>query len=181
MGADRRKRAQRDRDGTRFLAIPHVVLTSPGWRAAGHTARSLLLDIATQHTGSNNGRLVATGAYLEPLGWRSHDTITRALRELQACGLLLETRKGARPNRPAWFALTWCALGNVDGLEIDRSLYRRGDYLAPEKNAPLIPSGGVAARAIAPSGGVVVPLPTPSDGAMRPVSGRRLPRQTGSI
>jgi len=181
MGKDRRKRAQNERDGTRFLAIPHIVLQSPGWRAAGHTARSLLLDIATQHTGSNNGRLVATGAYLGPLGWRSHDTVTRALRELQACGLLLETRKGARPNRPAWFALTWHALGNADGLEIDRGLYRRGGYLVPEKNAALTPSDGIAALAIAPSHGVVVPLPIPSDGAMKPKTARRLPRLTGSI
>ncbi len=180
MGKDRRKRAQQLRDGTRFLAIPHVVLSSPGWRAAGHVARSLLLDIAAQHSGTNNGRLVATGAYLEPLGWRSHDTVSRALRELQDCGLILETRKGGK-NLPTWFALTWCALGKVTGLDIDAGQYRRGGYMAPDKNATAAPSGGTRGAAIAPSGGVVVPLPAPPDGAVRARKPAALPRLTGSI
>ena len=49
------------------------------YRALGYPARALLIDIARQYTGSNNGRLVACARYLKPLGWNSNDTVSRAL------------------------------------------------------------------------------------------------------
>lgn len=165
--------SKESRDGGRFVALPHVVLESHGWRQAGHVARSLLIDIAQQYTGSNNGRLVACNKYLGPLGWKSHDVVTRALRELAGCGLLIETRKGARPNRAAWFALTWYALdaGTADGLDIDHRLYRRGGYMLPagrgSQNTGVTPSCGIERKGIAPPDGIG-PIPaTPSDGAIR--------------
>jgi len=62
--------------------------------------------------------------------------VLRAVHELQACGLLIETRKGARPNKAAWFALSWLDLDHGQGLDIDPKQYRRGDYLRPETVAP---------------------------------------------
>jgi hypothetical protein len=156
------------RDGTQFVALPLVVLQSAGYRAAGHVARSLLVDIAVQYSGSNNGRLVACAKYLQPLGWTSNDTVVRARRELLDVGLLVETRKGARPNRAAWYALSWLALDVTDGLEIDPKLYRTGAYRNPEvKNASLAPSGGVDKDRIAPSGGKTPSVFAPSGGAIR--------------
>lgn len=163
------------RDGRRFAALPMVVLESPGYRLASHPARSLLIDIAMQYTGHNNGKLTACVKYLKPLGWRSNDTIVRARRELLDCGLLIETRKGARPNKAAWFALSWLDLDQAQGLDIDPKFYRRGDYMRPEKastqNASLAPPGGVAATLIAPSGGARASIVAPSSGAVRAVSG----------
>ena len=94
------------RDGKTFVPLPMVMLESPGYRLASHPARALLIDIAMQYTGHNNGKLTACAKYLKPKGWRSSDTIVRARRELIDCGLLIETRKGARPNKAAWFALS---------------------------------------------------------------------------
>lgn len=168
------KRAKEKRDGRQFVALPMVVLESPGYRAASHTARSLLLDIAMQYTGNNNGRLTASAKYLQPKGWTSNDTIARARRELIDCGLLIETRKGARPNRAAWYALTWHDLDQTSGLDIEARLYRRGEYMRPEtperdtKNAALAPSHGVGGACIAPSHGVRPSIYAPSDGAVRP-------------
>lgn len=183
------------RDGKRFVLLPYVVLESPGYRAASHTARSLLVDIARQYSGHNNGRLVACPKYLEPLGWRSNSTVSRALRELQDCGLLVETRKGARPNKAAWFALTWLDIDPARGIEIDPTLARRGEYMSPERarpatssrtreataarrhatqvrqasseNACLTPSHGGLRRGIAPSDGLRTSISSPSDGAIR--------------
>jgi hypothetical protein len=73
-------------DGRTFVRLPTVVLESPGYRQAGHTARSLLIDIALQYTGHNNGKLVACAKYVEPMGWKSNATVLRAVRELLACG-----------------------------------------------------------------------------------------------
>lgn len=167
------KRAKNKRDGRQFVAVPMVVLESPGYRAASHTARSLLLDIAMQYTGSNNGRLTASAKYLQVKGWTSNDTIVRARRELLECGLLIETRKGARPNKAAWYALTWHDLDQTSGLDLDPKLYRRGEYMRPEtsgrdtKIAALAPSDGAESRPIAPSHGARPSTYAPSDGAVR--------------
>lgn len=158
-------------DGIQFVRLPMVVLESPGYRLAGHVARALLIDIAMQYTGSNNGKLTACAKYLKSKGWRSNDTIVRARRQLIDCGLLIETRKGARPNKAAWFALPWLDLDQVHGLDIDPKHFRRGAYKTPEmparKNASLAPMGGVAGNPIAPSGGVRASIVAPSGGAIR--------------
>ena len=90
------KRPNRGRDsgdGSRFIRLPWVVIDSPGYRALSRTARSLLIDIARQFNGHNNGKLVACRKYLAPMGWLSNDVITRARIELLECELMLETRR----------------------------------------------------------------------------------------
>ncbi len=165
-------RGNRDkRDGQQFVALPLVVLESDGYRLAGHPARALLIDVAMQYTGHNNGKLTACAKYLKAKGWNSNDTIVRARRELIECGLLVETRKGARPNKAAWFALSWLDLDQGQGLDIDPKYYRRGAYMTPDSSEQQItavaPSGGVAGTSIAPSGGVRTSIVAPSGGAIR--------------
>ena len=133
------KRSKSKRDGSQYTALPHVVIDSPSYRALGYAARALLIDIARQYTGSHNGRLVACDKYLKPMGWNSHDTISRALTAIKEAGLLIETRMGMRPNRAAWFALGWYALDVSDGLDIEPKDYRTGQY----KIAPLTPKAGI--------------------------------------
>ncbi len=160
------KQSRERRDGSSFVALPVVVLDSHGYRLASHTSRSLLVDIARQFTGTNNGSLVACMKFLKPKGWKSHDVITRALRELIACGLLIETRKGMRPNRAAWHALAWQKLDVTIGLDIDAKAYRTGGYCLPQ-NAGLNPSHGIEGMRIAPSRGIRAPSAIPSRGAIQ--------------
>jgi hypothetical protein len=115
--------------GGQFLKLPYVVLKSNAYRALSHPARSLLMDIAMQFAGHNNGSLVACKKYLLPLGWSSADTVSRATKELVNRGLLMETRKGARPNKAAWFALAWLDLDIQTGLDIDPRRYVRGSFV----------------------------------------------------
>lgn len=150
-----RRQAKDKRDGTTFLVLPHIVIDSPSYRDCGYPARAILIDIARQFTGTNNGRLVACNRYLKPLGWNSHGTITRSIGELLDCGLLIETRKGARPNKAAWYALGWQALDVTDGLDIDPKQYRTGLY----KIKALVPSKGIGKQRIAPSSRI---KPTPA-------------------
>jgi hypothetical protein len=157
------KGSKSKRDGDRYIALPHVVIDSPSYRALGHPARALLIDIARQYTGNNNGRLVACAKYLRPLGWNSNDTVSRALAELRAQALLIETRMGMRPNRAAWFALAWYSLDKADGMDIDPRTYRTGQY----KIAPLTPSVGVERVRIDPAGGVSSVFVAPPHGAMQ--------------
>lgn len=139
------------RDGDRYMALPYVVIDSPVYRNLSHPARSLLIDIARQYTGTNNGKLVACAKYLRPLGWKSNDTVTRALVELKEAELLIETRLGMRPNRAAWFALGWYALDPIDGMDLEARHFRRGRY----RIAVPTPRAGAGRGRTAPSGGVV--------------------------
>lgn len=117
-------------DGTRFIAIPHQVLESNSYLNLSHPARSLLLEIAAQYVGSNNGSLLCSRGKLLARGWGSNDVLTRAKRELIAAGFIFETVKGQRPNRASWYALTWYGLdkhsdydaGVVGGFQ--RSAYK---------------------------------------------------------
>ena len=184
-------------DGRTFVRLPNVVLESPGYRRASYPARALLIDIAMQYGGHNNGKLTACAKYLAPMGWTSNNTVLRAVHELQACGLLIETRKGARPNKAAWFALSWLDLDQGIGLDFDPKHYRRGGYMTPgavapkggagprtakatearklaavrkraeKENASLTPSNGAAKARIAPSNGASASILAPCDGAIR--------------
>ena len=131
----RAKHKQKDRDGASFLALPHIVMDSPAFLALSASAVRLLLDIARQLNNRNNGRLVACMSALKHRGWTSNDTLTNALRELESAGLLFKTRKGARPNRAAWFALTWAALDWTPEMECSSSSYPRGQYAVTPADA----------------------------------------------
>lgn len=126
----RAKHSRTGRDGVRFLALPHTVLDSPAFLQLSAPAVRLLLDIARQFDGRNNGRLVACMSALKARGWTSNATLTRARRELEEAGLLFQTRIGMRPNRAAWFALTWASLDWIPEMECSQSAYPRGLYMA---------------------------------------------------
>lgn len=164
MGRDKRaSRAARDPGG--FIALPWSVMDCPAYAALSHPARSLLLELARQYVRDNNGRLVASRAYLALRGWTSADVIQRAKGELLAAGFIHETVKGRRPNRASWYALTWFGLDrHADYDPGAAETFLRGAY---RKNAIPCPSHGTERRPIAPSGGTERAAPVPSHGAMR--------------
>lgn len=169
MANARNSGSKRDagRDAGGFIALPWAVMDCPAYAALSHPARSLLMEIARQFVRDNNGRLLASAAYLAKRGWSSTDVITRAKRELIAAGFIHETVKGHRPNKASWYAVTWRALDRLPGYDDGAVVtFVRGAY----QNASLRPSRGVEARSIAPSGGVAKPSPTPSHGAIRAIS-----------
>lgn len=160
------RRGDSGRDSGGFVALPWAVLDSPAYAALSHPARSLLLEIARQFVRDNNGRLLASAAYLAKRGWKSADVITRAKRELIAVGFIHETVKGHRPNKASWYAVTWRTLDRLPGYDEGAAVtFIRGAY----QNADLRPSRGVEACFIAPPHGVEKSRPTPSHGAIRPV------------
>ena len=164
-----RKKGDSGRDGGGFVAMPWAVLDCPSYARLGHPARSLLYELARQFVRDNNGRLLASAAYLSKRGWTSVDVITRAKRELLEAGFIHETVKGHRPNKASWYAVTWLALDRLPGYDPGAAAaFERSQYLKCEviNGACLRPSGGVGRPTIAPSGGVGGQPPTPSHGAM---------------
>lgn len=158
MGIDRsqRKKGDAGRDGGGFVALPWSVLDCPAYARLSHPARGLLMELARQFVRDNNGRLLASYAYLEPRGWASKDVITRAKRELLEAGFIFETARGQRPNKASWYAVTWYALDKLDGYDAGVSAaFQRGAYRGngQQQNASLSPSGGRIDRVIGPSDG----------------------------
>lgn len=91
----------------RFLLLPHLVLHSPQFHALSSSAVKLLLDVAVQYNGKNNGDLCAAWKIMQPKGWRSEATLNRAKKELLEAGFIAETRKGRLPNLCSLYGITW--------------------------------------------------------------------------
>jgi hypothetical protein len=129
------------RDAGGFIALPWTVIDCAAYKNLSHPAKSLLLEIARQYRGTNNGKLIVTYAYLRTRGWTSSDTITRAKRELLNSGFIHETFKGHRPNKASWFALTFHSLFALPGFDVGAmETFKRGAY---RQNEVLIPTIGV--------------------------------------
>lgn len=119
------------RDSGRFITLPVCVLDSPAYLTASPHARMLLLDLAVQYRGNNNGDLAATWGAMRKRGWRSKDTLHRALQELLAHNLICEARKGSRPRKPTLYAVLWLSLDECGGkLDMSSVAYAklRGTY-----------------------------------------------------
>lgn len=167
----RNKSNKRDsgRDPGGFAALPWIVIDSPAYARLSHPARCLLIELARQFSGHNNGRLLVSAAYLKKRGWNSSDVITRAKRELLAAGFIHETVKGHRPNRASWYALTWQTLDLLPGYDhgavesFERGAYRKLDSL---QIASLRPQRGANKLSIAPPQGVGSSPPAPPQGAI---------------
>ncbi len=134
------------RDPGRFILIPVGVMESTAYRALGFSARALMLDIASQYRGDNNGRLLCGWKFMaEERGWKSKTTLTDAKRELLASGVLVvETRMGAFPSTSAWYGCTWWPLDWCEGMDVEVRDFPRGAYrsLMSSKNATPCPVSG---------------------------------------
>lgn len=98
------------RNGPTFVAFPHALLDSAAFKSLSPAAVKLLLDLASQYRGTNNGDLALTFSTMRGRGWRSTATLNRAKRELLDAGLIELTRQGglAQGRRiPSLYALTW--------------------------------------------------------------------------
>lgn len=97
-----------------FLGIPVAVLDSDNYKALSFKARALLLDVGSQYRGNNNGDLAAAWSIMRRRGWKSKDTLQRALRELLEAGMIEQTRWGGL-HCCSLYALTWFPIQECGG------------------------------------------------------------------
>lgn len=137
--AKQRWKESRDKcDKGGFVRLPWSVLKSRAFIQASPYARMLLIDLAMQYRGDNNGDLCAAWKLMQPRGWRSEETLQKAKRELLDLGLIVETRKGARPNKASLYAVTWFALDPCGGkLEMSPAGFPRGAYKLRDSLPPI--------------------------------------------
>lgn len=147
-GRNRGQKGDAGRDAGGFVALPWTVLDCPAYAALSHPAKALLFEVARQFVRDNNGRLLASRAYLAKRGWNSPDVISRAKRDLLEAGFIHETVKGHRPNKASWYAVTWRTLDRLPGYDAGAAeTFVRGAY----QNASLRPSPVLEKPAIGPS------------------------------
>lgn len=129
-----------------FAAIPHCLLESQVFLGLSSHAIKLLMDLATQFKGFNNGDLCMAWSLMEKRGWKSRDTLNKARCELLNTELIVITRRGDR-KRPNLYALTFFAIdecgGKLDIQPTNRPLstWRLHEPLPPLKIGMTRPAG----------------------------------------
>ncbi len=119
MGRHRLKTTGR-RESGRFIAIPLNILQSQQYVALSSSCVKLLIDLFAQFNGRNNGDLCATWTLMEKRGWRSRDTLGRAIKDLLGSGFIMKTRQGEKGHenghrKPTLYAVTWLGIDECGG------------------------------------------------------------------
>ncbi|KAA1175876.1 hypothetical protein FWJ25_01710 [Marinobacter salinexigens] len=131
MAKDSRARHKGRKGNAPFLHIPHSVLESEAYRRLDGWSAKLLVDIAGQFKGYNNGDLTAAWSHMVKRGWRSKGTLHKALKALVDAGLIEQTRQGGR-NRCSLYAVTWKAINECGGkLDVRQTKGPSALYLFP--------------------------------------------------
>ncbi len=158
MGRNKRsKGSDTSRMAGGFIALPWGVVDSPAYMGLSHPAKALLIEIDRQYVRDNNGRLIATRAYLKKRGWKSQNVVTRALRELLDAKLIHQTVQGHRPNKASWFAVTYRRLDRIPGYDFGApENFRFTGFVTTNiklENAKVRPPQGTVNLKIDPSSG----------------------------
>ncbi len=172
-GRNKTRRAATNRDSGGFVALPWSVLDCQAYARLSMHARALLLEVARQYHQDDNGRMLLSRAYMATRGWKSHDTLMKAKRELLDGGFIFETVLGHRPNKASWYAVTWQTLDKFPGYDFGAAdRFQRGAYkntLPVYCGAVLSPPHGTETRSIGPPHGTET-LPTvPPHGPIEPL------------
>ena len=121
-----------------FVSFYHCVLSSQAMKNLSPYGTKLLVDLLSQYKGQNNGDLTATYSILQQRGWHSKGTLSRAIKELIAAGLIEVSRQGGR-HQCSLYALTFYAVDECKGkLDIaatntPKSLWRKHEPVADIK------------------------------------------------
>ena len=98
-----------------FAAIDHLVIDSPAFADLKGESVRLLLIIARQFDGRNNGHLQATLSFTKERGISSKQTLQRAVADLISHGFIYRTRSHgfeAGKNTHSRYAITWRKLSD---------------------------------------------------------------------
>ena len=114
---DRRKKKRDSRwsdiDGRAAFILPYTLLRHENFKRLSPSAIKMLLDLARQYTGFNNGYLCAAWALSKGWGWRSVPTVRDALAELEHYRIIIRTRQGGR-NRANLYGFTFRRIDNKE-------------------------------------------------------------------
>jgi hypothetical protein len=120
---NKRQRATgRREERVSFAGIPRHVMLSDSFREIGPNAVRVLLWMAFQYRGGNNGYLSATRTEAKDWSIAGTDTLARAIADLKKHQMITLTRQGRfmKPGgSPNLYALTWLSVDSRTGDQID--------------------------------------------------------------
>jgi hypothetical protein len=112
-----------------FAALPHRCLAHENYTRLSSRAIRLLVDMAYQYNGSNNGDLTAAPSILQKRGWRSKETIRLAILELLHFGWITLTRQGGLNRIANLYAVTFNSIDECGGkLDVQSSRTPSGEW-----------------------------------------------------
>ena len=97
-----------------FVMFPCDVLSHEIFRTLSPRATKLVVDIAAQYRGSNNGDLCAPLSLMKKRGWNSSDQLNKAKKELVEKDVIRVARQGGL-NKCNLYALTWFPIDECKG------------------------------------------------------------------
>lgn len=103
-----------DVDGGSAFVIPYTLLRHENFRRLSAHGVKLILDLARQYTGFNNGYLCPSWSLMKGHGWHGSQKLNEALRECEHYRLLVRTQQGWL-NKPNLVALTWRRIDEKQG------------------------------------------------------------------
>lgn len=98
-----------------YLHIPKVMWEHADFISLTPHALKLLIDLAGQYSGFNNGDLCATFSIMKHRGWSSRDTLFSRLDELVKAGWIIKTKSGGLGIGPNLYAITWQPIDECRG------------------------------------------------------------------
>lgn len=108
-------RGRRPNSGDRCAILPLVVLKHEAVTTLPAAVHRVLVAMAGQFSGGNNGALSLTRSVAREYGIRSVETLQRGLAQLRERGLLELTYPGSYiPKVPACYAVTWRPLNRTE-------------------------------------------------------------------
>lgn len=103
-----------------YASVEHRVLDSPAFADLGFASRTVLLLMARQYNGSNNGKLQATFSWMKRYGIGSEHTLQKSIAELISHGFVYRSRSHGANKAWARYALTWLPISkDREGLFMD--------------------------------------------------------------
>jgi hypothetical protein len=118
-----------------FLRLPLDLLEHESFRTLTPRATKLLIDIAAQYNGHNNGDLCAPLSLMRKRRWNSSDQLFKARKELLDRRLILTSRQGGL-SKCSLFALTWFQIdeckGKLDIKSTDTAPHPWKDWSDPD-------------------------------------------------
>lgn len=108
-------RAGRRKSGDRYAMVPLPVLRSTAVTTLTHAQFRVMVLLAAEYSGKNNGAVGITETQARDAGIGSDNTLYSALHELERRGLIQMTHPASRvPPRPTMYALTWRPIDDTD-------------------------------------------------------------------
>lgn len=143
---NRFKDAQAQREPGGFVPLPHAVIRSEAYAQLNAQAVKLLNDLLAQYRGDNNGDLCAAWKLMHKRGWKSRDTLRKALAELKDKEWIIVARQGGK-HMPSLYAITFYAINECGGkLDISPTLVPISLWRKNNPIKPLIPRAHAHAR-----------------------------------